>query len=142
MQLMFACGFPPGLEYLIYATLGLWAVAALAVLVNCIASLKAPNERRALEFSLWFCFLALGGLGWYPLKLTGDLGILPWLSYIYGAPTLILAHSARLYVLARREKVLTQATEDAPESTVSPGADGADELSLALIPQNYTLRNT
>src|SRR5262245_47789604 len=120
MGLMFACGFPPGLVYVIYGTLGLWAVAALAVLANCIASLKAPNARRPLEFSLWFCFLALGALGWYPLKLTGDPGILPWLSYIYGAPALILGHSVRLHILARREKVLTNATEDAPELTVPP----------------------
>src|SRR5436190_19459448 len=118
MGLMFACGFPPGLQYVIYATLGLWAVAALAALANCIAAFKAPNERRALEFSLWFCFLTLGALGWYPLKLAADHGILPWLSYIYGAPALILGHSVRLYILARREEVLTQAAVDTPESTV------------------------
>jgi hypothetical protein len=103
MQLMFACGFPPEAMLVIYATLGLWAVAALAFLANLVASSKAPANRRSLEIALCFCFLAVAACGWYPLKLMGSRDLLPWLSYIYGAPALILGHTARLRVLARRE---------------------------------------
>jgi hypothetical protein len=118
MQFMFACGIniTPTEAILIYATLGLWALAGVAALVNLVMVVKTPRERRSLELSVWFSFLTVGFLGWYPLTLMSGVKVMSWISYVYGAPALVLGHSVRLFALARREAALNKDKDDISES--------------------------
>jgi hypothetical protein len=81
---------------------------------------KTPRERRSLELAVWFSFLTVGLLGWYPLTLMSGAKMVSWISYIYGAPALVLGHSVRLFALARRQAALTKDKEIVPESSGFP----------------------
>jgi hypothetical protein len=122
MQFMFACGvgFTRTDEILIFGTLGLWTIAGLAALINLVMVVKTPRERRSLELAVWFSFLTVGLLGWYPLTLMSGAKMVSWISYIYGAPALVLGHSVRLFALARRQAALTKDKEIVPESSGFP----------------------
>lgn len=116
---MFACGsftLSPGELFWIYATLGFWGVAGLAALVNLALVLKGPRERRFLELLLWLSLLGVAAGGWYPLLLLRKFQIIAWLSFIYGAPALVLGHSVRLFVLRRREAALGNSAEAPAEA--------------------------